>query len=164
MGSISANSLNEIKNMANPPAAVKMALDAVVSMLQNIPHEVPWDAVRKAMKDSHFIKTVQNFNADKVNSKTLDKLDKVMGAATWDLDKINRASKAAGPLASWAEAQLKFSRINKQIEPLKKELREMQEEAGGDGLWTKLHFFHFCGQSESLPWFPELNQSSSGSV
>ena len=43
--------------------------------------------------------------------------------------KINRASKAAGPLATWTVAQLHYGKILGQMGPMRKELADMQAEA-----------------------------------
>ena len=46
----------------------------------------------------------------------------------WDLDRIERASKAAGPLAAWVDSQLKYADILKKIQPLREEVKSLLSE------------------------------------
>lgn len=57
-----------------------------------------------------------------VNNNYLKKPD------VFDVQKINNASKAAGPLAEWVSSIVKYSEIFLSITPLRNELKGLQEE------------------------------------
>ena len=46
-------------------------------------------------------------------------------AADWDVQKIYRASGAAGPLAEWMPAVVEFARILRELGPMRKEVRRL---------------------------------------
>merc|ERR1719482_1545058 len=50
------------------------------------------------------------------------------GQAEWDIDKITRASSAAGPLATWAESILEYAKIMRQIDPMRQEVNALEAE------------------------------------
>lgn len=47
----------------------------------------------------------------------------------YNFEKVNRASLACGPLVKWATAQLNFADMLKRIEPLRNELKSLEDEA-----------------------------------
>jgi len=46
----------------------------------------------------------------------------------FDIDKINRASKAAGPLAVWVKSIVEYADIFLKIEPLRNEVCSLEKE------------------------------------
>jgi dynein heavy chain 1, cytosolic len=47
----------------------------------------------------------------------------------WDFEKVNRASTACGPLLQWAKAQLLYSDMLNRVEPLRNELKRLEQDA-----------------------------------
>lgn len=43
------------------------------------------------------------------------------------MEKIFKSSKAAGPLAKWVDSQVHFSTILESVDPLRKEVQDLQE-------------------------------------
>eukprot|EP00919_Chromeraceae_sp_WS-2016_P001806 GHVR01004377.1.p1 GENE.GHVR01004377.1~~GHVR01004377.1.p1 ORF type:complete len:4168 (-),score=965.61 GHVR01004377.1:131-12634(-) len=126
--SIKKSTLDELKALHNPPSLVKLALEPVVMMLYN-PRECSWDDCKKAMKQPDFINQVLNFEIDSLKESQRTRIEReYLNSKEWDTTKIDRASKAAGPLAIWVESQFKFSRILQSIEPLQTEITSLNDE------------------------------------
>ncbi len=79
------------------------------------------------MKD--FIKQIQEVNANDIpNNVKKQVLDKFIHAPEWKLADISKTSKAAGALASWAESQLSYADILTKVDPMKKEIADLEVE------------------------------------
>ena len=64
--------------------------------------EPSWEDAKKELSKKEFISDVLNFKTDKISDKAKKNIiAKYTGKPEWVLDKINNASKAAGPLADW---------------------------------------------------------------
>lgn len=61
--------MTEIKNFKNPPALVKMTLEAVVCCLLGGLKEPTWDEAKKELSKKEFITDVLNFKTDKISDK-----------------------------------------------------------------------------------------------
>lgn len=121
---IQSAQLNEIKSYAKPPEKVVLTLEAVLYIM--VGKKLDWQTIKAEMSKSDFIPTILNFNVDKVNPNIKNIVrTNYLGNAEWDLDKIGRTSKAAGPLAVWLESQLKFADILNQVKPLQNQIDEM---------------------------------------
>ncbi|CEM16453.1 unnamed protein product [Vitrella brassicaformis CCMP3155] len=126
---ISKKNLDELRNMPNPPSAVKLALEAVVVLLTQATAAVTWDDIKKAIKGGDFINQVLNFDSEGIQSKTRVRVERdYLKSEEWDTAKIDRASKAAGPLALWVESQFSFAKILESVEPLQQEIRGLENE------------------------------------
>jgi dynein heavy chain 1, cytosolic len=94
--------------------------------------EVTWAEIQKFMQ-TDFIKQVQELKADDIPDKCKDfVLKEYLRSENWKLDAISKASAAAGYLASWAESQLAYADILNRVDPMRKEIVQLQEE--GDKL------------------------------
>ena len=129
VSSISTQQLNEMRNLPNPPSAVKLTAEAVVSLLLGEFKNWSWAEVKSEMKKSNFMTNVLNFNTDKVSQTLKSKLiQNYTGKPEWDVDKIFKASKAAGPLADWVTSQLKYADILTRVQPLRNEVTDLQKD------------------------------------
>eukprot|EP00928_Gymnodinium_smaydae_P025254 TRINITY_DN20180_c0_g1_i4.p1 TRINITY_DN20180_c0_g1~~TRINITY_DN20180_c0_g1_i4.p1 ORF type:complete len:4280 (-),score=1133.62 TRINITY_DN20180_c0_g1_i4:296-13135(-) len=129
--SVDKKSLDEIRNLGKPPDGVKLAMEAAIIMVRpEVGTNVNWDMCKKIMKDSNFIPSILEFDTESLKDKVKDYVEKhYVSAKGWDLALINRASKCAGPVALWVQSQVKFAGLLKQMEPMRKELKSMQDEA-----------------------------------
>lgn len=101
VGNIQRNHLDELRAMANPPANVKLALEPVINMISDTAKKVEWNDVKQWLRKDNFISLVKNFDKDNIRpqikkfirSNYLDKKEEFV------IEKIFKASKAAGPLA-----------------------------------------------------------------
>jgi len=127
--SISKDHLNELKAMGNPPAQVKYAIEAVVTLISNQAKKPDWNECKQYIKNDKFIQNVMNFDKDSVHPSVkkhivnnyLNKKDE------WDTQKIMRASRAAGPLAIWVQSLIEYADIFDKIQPLRNMVAELQE-------------------------------------
>ncbi|PFH31617.1 dynein heavy chain [Besnoitia besnoiti] len=128
---IPKKSLDELKSMANPPAMAKIAVEAVAVLITDAGDKpLNWDDARKVLKNQDFITKVVNFDCSNISPVTRKRVQtKFIHGGEWDLEKINRASKAAGPLAKWVESSVAFVTISEQVDPLQKEIEVLEVEA-----------------------------------
>jgi dynein heavy chain 1, cytosolic len=126
---IKKQQLQEVRAMANPPEAVKLAMESVCTLLG---HKIDgWKTVQGIIRRDDFIQRIVNF--DTVNQMTkahreLMKKD-FLSRPSFNFEMVNRASRACGPLVKWVLAQVKFSEILDRVEPLRNEVQSLEEQA-----------------------------------
>ncbi|KAJ3710576.1 dynein heavy chain and region D6 of dynein motor-domain-containing protein [Lentinula raphanica] len=78
-----------------------------------------------------FIQRIVNFDTTSQMTKGLRDLMKrdFLSQPSYNFETVNRASKACGPLVKWALAQIKFSEILDPVEPLRKEVLSLEQQA-----------------------------------
>ena len=126
--SIKKQHLVEVRSMANPPPMVKLALESVCILLGENAQD--WKAIRQVTMKENFIPTIVNFNTDDLPDSVREQMkSKYLSNPDYNFEKINRASVACGPLVKWAIAQLQYSDMLKKVEPLRNELRTLEDTA-----------------------------------
>lgn len=123
--SIKKQHLVEVRSMANPPPAVKLALESVCLLLgEGTPD---WKGIRQVTMRDNFIPTIVSFNTDDITDEVrIQMKKKYLDNPDYDYEKVNRASHACGPLVKWALAQFQYADMLKRVEPLRNELRELE--------------------------------------
>ncbi|KAM9149649.1 LOW QUALITY PROTEIN: cytoplasmic dynein 1 heavy chain 1-like [Pangshura tecta] len=125
--SIKKQHLVEVRSMANPPAAVKLALESICLLLGE--STTDWN-IRSIIMRENFIPTIVNFSAEEISDSIREKMKKnYMSNPSYNYEIVNRASLACGPLVKWAIAQLNYADMLKQVEPLRNELQKLEDEA-----------------------------------
>jgi len=126
--SIKKQHLVEVRSMANPPSVVKLALESICLLLGEDAKD--WKAIRQVTMKDNFINTIVNFNTDDISDDVREKMRvKYLSNPDYNFEKVNRASMACGPMVKWAIAQLEYSDMLNRVEPLRNELRELEEAA-----------------------------------
>ncbi|CAG10419.1 unnamed protein product, partial [Tetraodon nigroviridis] len=126
--SIKKQHLVEVRSMANPPAAVKLALESICLLLGE--STVDWKQIRSIIMRENFIPTIVNFSADEISDSIREKMKKnYLSNPGYNYDQINRASLACGPMVKWAIAQLNYADMLKRVEPLRNELQKLEDDA-----------------------------------
>ncbi|CAF0789670.1 unnamed protein product [Didymodactylos carnosus] len=126
--SIKKQNLVELKNLNNPPSGVKLALESVCLLLGEETND--WKSIRSIIMRENFIPTIVNFNTDDLTPATIQKMKtKYLSNPDYSYEKINRASVACGPLVKWAEAQLTYADMLGKVEPLRNELKSLENAA-----------------------------------
>lgn len=133
VGSIRREFLEELRGMPNPPAGVRIALEGVMMVLDaaNKRNEssYTWSTIRSRMRGTDFIASVVNFNAESLPSDLRKKIETtLLDNPDFDAERISYASRAAGPLAAWTLAVLDYAAVKDAVEPLREEVRDLQEE------------------------------------
>ncbi|KAF2279064.1 uncharacterized protein EI97DRAFT_465408 [Westerdykella ornata] len=121
--------LTEVRSMANPPAGVKLALEAVCTLLGH--KSTSWKDIQSVVRRDDFIASIVQFDNErqmtashrrKMQSEYLSKDD-------FTYEKVNRASRACGPLVQWVSAQVNYSDILDRVGPLRNEVAQLEEDA-----------------------------------
>ncbi|KAJ3856829.1 dynein heavy chain protein 1 [Lentinula lateritia] len=129
VGNIKRQHLQEVRAMANPPEAVKLAMESVCTILG---HKIDsWRTVQGIIRRDDFIQRIVNFDTTTQMTKPLRDLMKrdFLSRPSYNFETVNRASKACGPLVKWALAQVKFSEILDRVEPLRNEVLSLEQQA-----------------------------------
>lgn len=125
VNSIRKSQLDELRALARPPVAIKMTLEAVAVMLGETSLE--WADLRKFIRKDDFISQVVNFDSEKLTARQRNtiKTNYVENADEFEYEKVNRASKACGPLYKWIISQLNYTTILHKIQPLRDEVQHL---------------------------------------
>ncbi|KAF2261353.1 hypothetical protein CC78DRAFT_619491 [Lojkania enalia] len=122
--------LTEVRSMGNPPAGVKLALEAVCTLLG---HRVnnDWKTIVSIVRRDDFIASIVQYDNEKQMTASLRKKmqNEYLCKEDFTFEKVNRASKACGPLVQWVTAQVHFSDILDRVGPLRAEVDQLEADA-----------------------------------
>ncbi|KAL3113944.1 hypothetical protein niasHT_017894 [Heterodera trifolii] len=120
--------LVEVRSMASPPNAVKIAMEVICLLLGE--EQTEWKSIRAIMAKDDFISRILQFNTDSITSEITEKMKQYEdNNPDWEFEKVNRASVACGPMVKWAKAQLDYAKMLIKIEPLNSDLKRLEKEA-----------------------------------
>lgn len=105
-------------------------MEPVVALLSKTPKKPEWNDVKVFIKRDDFISSIMNFNKDDIpnNVKNFITKNYIDDTANFNVEAINKASKACGPLAKWVSSIVRYSTVFHSIEPLRKELQVLNDE------------------------------------
>ncbi|WVQ93134.1 hypothetical protein IAU59_000198 [Kwoniella sp. CBS 9459] len=128
VGNIKKQHLSEVRSMANPPEAVKLAMESACSVLG---HQIDsWRTVQGIIRRDDFISSIQNFDTKKMTKGVREKMMRdYIGKPAFTYETVNRASRACGPLVQWVIAQVRFSEILDKVAPLRQEVASLEQQA-----------------------------------
>lgn len=129
VSNIKRQHLTEVRSMANPPSGVKLALDSVCTLLG---HKIDsWKTVQAIVRRDDFIASIVNYDNEKQMTKNLrmKMRNEFLSNEDFTYDKVNRASKACGPLVQWVQAQVNYSEILDRVGPLRDEVGMLEDQA-----------------------------------
>lgn len=129
VSNIKRQHLTEVRSMGNPPAGVKLALEAVCTLLG---HKVDsWRTIQGIVRRDDFIASIVGYDNDRQMTKNhrIRMQNDFLSKDDFTYEKVNRASKACGPLVQWVEAQVNYSAILDRIGPLREEAELLEEQA-----------------------------------
>jgi dynein heavy chain 1 len=127
---INPTQLREVQSLAKPPDNIRVAMTAVIMLLTQgkVKKVYEWKEIQAAMKERDFIERVLSLKIDNVPHENIAAVRNFIETNDWVVDKFYKASKAVGPLAAWVDSQIKFSEIVLKVEPLRKEVAELEQE------------------------------------
>jgi len=67
---VTKGNIDEIKNFANPPAAVKLALEPVISLLLNLTKAPDWAVIKAEVKKDKFKESILSFKKESISTRT----------------------------------------------------------------------------------------------
>ncbi|KAI6162009.1 dynein heavy chain protein 1 [Pisolithus thermaeus] len=129
VSNIKRQHLQEVRTMANPPEAVKLAMESVCTLLG---HKIDsWRTVQGIIRRDDFIQRIVNFDTTNHMTKGLREAIKkeFLSRPSFNFETVQRASKACGPLVKWVLAQVRFSEILDKVEPLRNEVQSLETQA-----------------------------------
>jgi dynein heavy chain 1 len=129
VSNIKKQHLTEVRSMGNPPQGVKLAMDSVCTLLG---HKIDsWKTVQGIIRRDDFIASIVNYDNEKQMTRNLriKMRNDFLSKEDFTYEKVNRASKACGPLVQWVEAQVNYSEILDRVGPLREEVGMLEEEA-----------------------------------
>ena len=129
VSNIKRQHLTEVRSMGNPPAGVKLALEAVCTLLG---HKIDgWKTIQAIVRRDDFIASIVGYDNERqmTRSHRTRMQNEFLSKDEFTYERVNRASKACGPLVQWVEAQVNFSAILDRIGPLREEAEQLEEEA-----------------------------------
>ncbi|XP_028159313.1 dynein heavy chain, cytoplasmic isoform X8 [Ostrinia furnacalis] len=127
--SIKKQHLVEVRSMGNPPAIVKVALESICLLLGE--NATDWKAIRAVIMRENFINSiVSNFSTEDITDDVREKMrTRYLSNPDYNFEKVNRASMACGPMVKWAIAQIEYADMLKRVEPLRNELKALEDQA-----------------------------------
>ncbi|KAL2021078.1 hypothetical protein VTK56DRAFT_7497 [Thermocarpiscus australiensis] len=129
VSNIKRQHLTEVRSMSSPPQGVRLALESVCTL---IGHKVgDWKQIQAVVRRDDFIASIINFNNEKQMTKALriKMRNEFLANPEFTFEKVNRASKACGPLVQWVEAQVNYAEILDRVGPLREEVMLLEEQA-----------------------------------
>ena len=129
VSNIKRQQLTEVRSLSTPPAGVKLALEAVCTLLG---HRVDnWKAIQAIVRRDDFIASIVNYdNENQMTPSHREKMrNEYLSKEDFTYERVNRASKACGPLVQWVSAQVNYSDILHRIGPLREEVTQLEDSA-----------------------------------
>ena len=129
VSNIKRQHLTEVRSMGNPPSGVKLALEAVCTLLG---HKVDsWKTIQGIVRRDDFIASIVGFDNERQMTRAarLKMQNDFLSKEDFTYERVNRASKACGPLVQWVEAQVNYSAILDRVGPLREEAEQLEEQA-----------------------------------
>ncbi|KAL8769492.1 MAG: hypothetical protein Q9209_004553 [Squamulea sp. 1 TL-2023] len=129
VSNIKRQQLNEVRSLPNPPTGVKLALEAVCTLLG---HKVDgWKTIQGLVRRDDFIASIVGYDNERqmTRSHRLKMQNDFLSKDDFTYERVNRASKACGPLVQWVEAQVNYSAILDRIGPLREEAAQLEDQA-----------------------------------
>lgn len=129
VSNIKRQHLTEVRSMVNPPAGVKLALEAVCTLLGHKADN--WKTIQGIVRRDDFIASIVGYD----NERQMTKIHRskmqndFLSKDDFTYERVNRASKACGPLVQWVEAQVNYSAILDRVGPLREEAEQLEEQA-----------------------------------
>lgn len=128
VSNIKRQHLQEVRTMANPPEAVKIAMESVCTILG---HKIDsWRTVQGIIRRDDFIQRIVNFDTNTLTKGLRETMKReFLSRPNYKFETVNHASKACGPLVKWVIAQVRFSEILDKVEPLRNEVHSLENQA-----------------------------------
>ena len=129
VSNIKRQHLTEVRSMGNPPAGVKLALESVCTLLGN--RVDSWKTIQSIVRREDFIASIVNYDNEQQMTPSLrvKMRNEFLSNDDFTFERVNRASKACGPLVQWVEAQVNYSEILDRVGPLRAEVEQLEDEA-----------------------------------
>ena len=130
--------LSEVAKYANPPAGVKLVMEAMC-VLKAVPPKMVgaagqkvadyWEPGKKMLADAKgLLDSMFNFDKDNIPPKIIKAVTPYIENEDFEPKKIEAVSKACTAMCQWVRAMHKYDKVAKEVEPKRQALRAAQEE------------------------------------
>ncbi|EGD83038.1 dynein heavy chain 2 [Salpingoeca rosetta] len=141
LDTLKPSDIGEVKAMKNPPAGVKMVMEAVCIMKQVKPDRIKdpggsgnmvqdyWGPSKRMLGDMKFLQSLKDYDKDNIPPKTIKVIrDKYAADENFRPEKLQKVSAAAVGLCSWVLAMEVYDRVAKVVAPKKEKLKVAEGE------------------------------------
>ena len=141
LDTIKKQDLDLVKNMGKPPVGVKLAMKAVMVMLDMKPDKVNdpdtpgkkiddwWEPSKRLLNQGTLLATLKEYDKDNIQPKIIEKIRKEFKTdEAFTPQNIAKASSAAEGLCKWVLAMDSYDRVAKIVEPKKRALAQSESE------------------------------------
>ena len=131
LNTLTKSDITEVKALKNPPAVVKLVMEAVCHMLSMKPKRIndPNDPVRKIddywgpsqtlLADGKFLDNLKAYDKDNIDPKIVTKIKPYIENPDFEPAVVKKASKACYGLCCWVRAMEAYDRVAKVVAPKK---------------------------------------------
>ena len=121
--------LGEGRSMTHSPPLIKMDMESAC-ILRGESSPIDWKGIRDVTRTEKFVPSIIDFNTDGIT----DDLGKIvvrdyLSNPEYTYDRIYWDNRACGPAAKWEIAQLEYAKRLTRDDPIRQELRAMEEAA-----------------------------------
>ena len=121
VGNIKHETLSEIRALRAPPDTIRDILEGVLHIMGVF--DTSWGSMRSFLAQRGVMEDIQSFDARHLSSENRESVQALLrkNSRSFQPSVAKRASAAAEPLASWVTANIKYSYVLENIEPLETE-------------------------------------------
>ncbi|KAJ3105519.1 Dynein heavy chain 6, axonemal [Phlyctochytrium planicorne] len=113
----------ELKVFTKPPDLVLMVMEAICILFKVKPD---WDNSKKLLSDPQFMRKMTEYDKDNIPDSISKKLRKYVENPSFNMEAVEKVSKACKSMVMWVIAMDIYSRVFKEVAPKKKRLEEAQ--------------------------------------
>ncbi|KAH9558616.1 hypothetical protein CY35_06G017100 [Sphagnum magellanicum] len=126
--------ITEVKAMKNPPATVKLVMEACCIMKGVKSRRIPdpnkpgskmedfWGPAQQMLADSGFLTSLKTYDKDNMPAALMEKIHPYISDPNFEPAVVLKASKAAYGLCCWVRAMESYDKVNKIVAPKKAKL------------------------------------------
>nr|AML30858.1 axonemal inner arm dynein heavy chain 2 [Marsilea vestita] len=134
LDTLTKSDITEVKAMKNPPAPVKLVMEACCIMKGVKSRRIPdpnnpgkkiddfWGPAQQMLTDTNFLQSLKDFDKDHIPQDIIDKVRPYLGKDNFDPEVVKKASKAAYGLCSWIRAMESYHKVAQVVAPKKAKL------------------------------------------
>ncbi|XP_073386521.1 uncharacterized protein [Physcomitrium patens] len=134
LDTLTKNDITEVKSMKNPPAAVKLVMEACCIMKGVASRKIPdpskpgakmtdyWGPAQQMLAENNFLISLKEYDKDNMPDQLMGLIRPYISNPMFDPVIVRKASKAAYGLCCWIRAMESYHKVNKVVAPKKARL------------------------------------------
>lgn len=123
LNSLRKEDITEIRSFVKPPSLVQLTMEGVCMLLQE---KTEWDAAKKVLTDTNFIKRLLEYDKDNIPDKVLKSIKRLIDDPQFTPEQVSKQSKAAQSMCMWVRAMDVYAKVAKVVEPKRQTLRDAE--------------------------------------